>query len=98
MQDRPVKSVARVLQARGVPAPLLFVSGGVSMYPGAAAAVWLFAELGPANVAWLRQLGAALVLLAWRRPGRNAWQGRGFWVSRVVGVGGPPPDARVFEE
>jgi len=48
--------------------------------------VWLFAELGPASVAWLRQLGAALVLLAWRRPGRNAWQGRIFWLAALFGL------------
>ena len=81
-----MKSAARVLQARRVPAPLLFVAGGVSMYLGAAAAVWLFAEVGPASVAWLRQLGAALVLLAWRRPGKKAWQGRVFWLAAVFGL------------
>jgi inner membrane transporter RhtA len=56
------------------------------MYLGAAAAVWLFTEISPASVAWLRQLGAALVLLAWRRPGRKAWQGRVFWLAAVFGL------------
>ena len=70
----------RVLLTRRVPAPLLFVIGGVSMYLGAAAAVWLFDELEPAAVAWLRQLGAAVVLLAWRRPGKASWRGeRSGW-------------------
>jgi inner membrane transporter RhtA len=86
MQDRLVKSVARVLSVRRVPAPLLFVAGGVSMYLGAAVAVWLFATLEPASVAWLRQLGAALVLLAWRRPKRTAWRGRVFRLAAVFGL------------
>jgi len=56
------------------------------MYLGAAVAVWLFAEIDPAGVAWLRTLGAALVLLAWRRPGRSAWRGRAFWLAGLYGV------------
>jgi inner membrane transporter RhtA len=81
-----VKFGRGALSARGVPAPLLFVTSGVSMYLGAAAAVWLFAELNPAAVAWLRQLGAAVVLLAWRRPGRMAWRGRAFWLAATFGL------------
>src|SRR5256885_12698727 len=75
-----------VLRGRRVPAPALFAVGGMSMYLGAAAAVWLFADLGPAAVTWLRQLGAALVLLAWRRPGRGAWRGRAFRLSATFGL------------
>lgn len=69
-----------------MPAPLLFVIGSVSMYIGAAAAVWLFAELSPAAVAWLRQVGAAVVLLVWRRPGRNSWRGKVFWLAAIFGL------------
>ncbi len=58
-----------------VPAPVLFVIGAVSMYAGAALAVGLFSVLAPAAVAVLRMLGAAVVLLAWRRPGTEAWRG-----------------------
>ena len=58
-----------------VPAPVLFVIGALSMYAGAALAVGLFGRLAPASVAVLRMLGAAAVLLAWRRPGRAAWRG-----------------------
>lgn len=76
----------RVLRNRRVPAPLLFVIGGLSMYVGAAAAVWLFAQVSPAAVTWLRQLGAALVLLAWRRPGRAAWRGRTFRLAATFGL------------
>ena len=75
-----------VLSAHRVPAPLLFVISGLSMYLGAAVAVWLFAEINPASVAWLRQLGAAVVLLAWRRPGRMAWRGRAFWLAATFGL------------
>lgn len=74
------------LGARSVPAPLVFAISGLSMYLGAAVAVWLFAEINPASVAWLRQLGAAAVLLAWRRPGRAAWRGRTFWLAVVFGL------------
>ncbi|MEJ8277949.1 EamA family transporter [Pseudonocardia spirodelae] len=45
------------------------------MYVGAALAVGLFDRLAPSAVAELRLVGAALVLLAWRRPGRDAWRG-----------------------
>ena len=58
-----------------VPGPVLFVIGAVSMYAGAALAVGLFSVLAPAAVAVLRMLGAAVVLLAWRRPGTEAWRG-----------------------
>jgi inner membrane transporter RhtA len=86
MQDLLVEAVVRVLKVRRVPAPLLFVTGGLSMYIGAAVAVWLFAEIDPASVVWLRQLGAAVVLLAWRRPGRAAWRGRVFWLATAFGL------------
>jgi inner membrane transporter RhtA len=68
-----------------VPAPFLFVVGGLSMYVGAALAVGLFDRLSPAAVAVLRILGAAVVLLAWRRPGRAAW--RGARLGRAVAFG-----------
>lgn len=45
------------------------------MYVGAALAVGLFDQLSASAVAVLRLLGAAAVLLAWRRPGRAAWRG-----------------------
>ena len=44
------------------PPPVLFVLGGSSMYIGAAVAVLLFDQLSPSAVAWLRMLGAALVM------------------------------------
>lgn len=56
------------------------------MYVGAAMAVWLFADATPAGVAWLRVVGAALVLLAWRRPRRAAWRGRPLLLAGTFGV------------
>lgn len=75
----------RVELRERVPAPVLFVLGGLSMYVGAALAVGLFAALPPAAVAVLRLVGAAAVLLAWRRPGRAAW--RGSRLVRAVAFG-----------
>jgi inner membrane transporter RhtA len=69
-----------------VPAPVLFVVGGVSMYLGAAVAVGLFELLSPTAVAVLRLLGAALLLLLWRRPGRGAWRGRRLARATAFGV------------
>lgn len=74
------------LRAADVPAPALFVLSGISLYLGAAMAVWLFADATPAGVAWLRCLGAALVLLAWRRPGRRAWRGKALVLAGSFGV------------
>ncbi|OQO94001.1 EamA family transporter [Saccharomonospora piscinae] len=69
-----------------VPAPAVFVLSGISLYVGAAFAVWLFDVASPAGVAWLRCLGAALILLAWRRPGRAAWRGRPLLLAATFGV------------
>jgi inner membrane transporter RhtA len=71
--------------ATRVPAPILFVVGGFSMYIGAALAVGLFDQLSPTAVAVLRLLGAAAVLIAWRRPHRAAW--RGARLARAVAFG-----------
>jgi inner membrane transporter RhtA len=68
-----------------VPAPALFVVGALSMYVGAALAVGLFTRLSPSAVAMLRMIGAAAVLLAWRRPTRGAWRGPRF--RRAVALG-----------
>jgi inner membrane transporter RhtA len=56
------------------------------MYLGAALAVLLFEQLTPSGVAWLRMLGAAAVLLAWRRPGRAAWRGRRLLLAGAFGL------------
>ena len=69
-----------------VPAPVLFVIGALSMYAGAALAVGLFGRLAPAAVAVLRMLGAAAVLVAWRRPGAAAWRGRRLLRAAAFGL------------
>jgi inner membrane transporter RhtA len=81
-----VDTVRSRVSRLGVPAPLLFVVGGGSMYLGAALAVTLFDRLSPAGVAWLRMLVAALVLLAWRRPGGTAWRGRRLLLAGGFGL------------
>ena len=68
------------------PAPVLFVIGAVSMYAGAALAVGLFSLLAPAAVAVLRMLGAAAVLLAWRRPPAAAWRGARLLRAAAFGL------------
>jgi inner membrane transporter RhtA len=89
--------VSRSRATSGVPAPSLFVLGGVSMYLGAALAVTLFDRLAPAGVAWLRLVGAAVVLLAWRRPGLrrrdrsgrvspSPWRGRRLLLASAYGL------------
>lgn len=49
----------------------LFVVSGIAQYTGAVLAVSVFDEVAPATVAWLRVIGAAIVLLAvsWRHQG-----------------------------
>lgn len=56
------------------------------MYLGAAVAVRLFDAATPAGVAWLRCLGATIVLLVWRRPGKDAWRGRKLLLAGAFGV------------
>lgn len=66
--------------------PLFFVVGAVSQYLGAAVGVFLFETTQPATVAWLRAAGAALVLLAWRRPWRRRWTRRTALVATGFGL------------
>jgi inner membrane transporter RhtA len=56
------------------------------MYVGAALAVGLFDRLAPAAVAVLRIVGAAAVLLLWRRPPRAAWRGRRLARATAFGL------------
>ncbi len=66
--------------------PMFFIAGAVSQYVGAVLAVFLFATANPAAVAWLRAAGAAVVLLAWRRPWRQVWTHRGLAVAAGFGI------------
>lgn len=85
--------VSRSSTTNGLPAPLLFVLGGASMYAGAALAVGLFDRMSPAGVAWLRLAGAAAVLVVWRmvarrvsRRGRAAWSRRRLLLAGAFGL------------
>jgi inner membrane transporter RhtA len=49
------------------PPVVLMAISGASLYGGAAVAVRLFDQLGPAGASWLRITWAAVLLLAWRR-------------------------------
>lgn len=69
-----------------VPAPLLFLTGAAAMYLGASLAVGLFQVVDPATVAWLRLVGAAAVLVAWRRPRWTAWRGRRLLLAGAFGL------------
>lgn len=60
--------------------------GALSMYVGAALAVGLFDRLAPSAVAVLRLIGAAAVLLAWRRPPAAAWRGRRLVRATAFGL------------
>lgn len=72
------------MTASRVGIPALFVVGGLCQYLGAAIGVFLFDTLDPAVVAWLRALGAAAILLAWRRPWRSKVGKRPRWTRRKV--------------
>jgi len=70
----------------GVPAPVLFVVSGLTLYAGAAVAVGLFDRLGAPTVGWWRIVLAAVVLLAWRRPWRRRWSGPDLGWAALFGV------------
>lgn len=80
-----------------VPAPVLFVVGGVSMYVGAALAVGLFDRLSPSAVAVLRILAAGLLLLLVVRPRSVAWTGRRLRRSVPFGVATALMNAAFYE-
>lgn len=69
-----------------VPAPVLFMTAGVSQYAGAALAVTMFAATAPVSVAWLRGVVAAVVLVLWRRPWRATWTRSTLGASAVFGL------------
>ncbi|MEK8226324.1 hypothetical protein NKG05_10050 [Oerskovia sp. M15] len=69
-----------------IPPPALFVVSGLTQYLGAAIAVGLFVVVGAPEVAWLRIVVAALLLLAWRRPWRQRWTRRSLVWAVVFGI------------
>jgi inner membrane transporter RhtA len=66
--------------------PLVFVVGAISQYVGAAIGVFLFQTTEPATVAWLRVAGAAVALVAWRRPWRRRLTGRQAAIAVLFGL------------
>jgi inner membrane transporter RhtA len=64
----------------------LFVTGATSMYLGASLAVHLFDEAPVPVVAWLRVIGAALVLCACTRPWRRHWTRAALGSAAAFGV------------
>jgi inner membrane transporter RhtA len=64
----------------------LFVAGATSMYIGASLAVHLFDEIAVPTVAWLRVVGAAIVLAAVVRPWRQRWTRAAFGAAAAFGV------------
>lgn len=66
--------------------PLFFIVGAISQYVGAAIGVFLFDTTEPATVAWFRAAGAALVLIAWRRPWRSRWTVRAAVAATAFGL------------
>ncbi len=64
----------------------LFVVSGISQYTGAVIAVSLFDDLGPATVAWLRVLGAAIVLVLIARRRLLGWTRAELAAAAVFGI------------
>ncbi len=64
----------------------MFAVGAVSQYLGAAIAVGLFDHIDVAGVAWLRVLGAGLIVVAFRRPWRRRWTRAELGWSAAFGV------------
>lgn len=83
---RPTLRAAAAARLGRVPPPMLFITGAVSQYAGAAFAVLLFKSVDAAGVAWLRVLAAAAVLLAWRRPWQISWTRERLALAAAFGV------------
>ncbi len=69
-----------------LPAEALFITGAVTQYIGAAIAVDLFDEMAAQGVAWLRVVGAAIILTAWRRPWRRPWNRHDLVLAAMFGT------------
>jgi inner membrane transporter RhtA len=64
----------------------LFVFSGISQYTGAVIAISLFDDVSPGTVAWLRVIGATIVLMAftWRR--QRGWTRREVYAAMLFGT------------
>jgi len=77
-QDTPTRSALRP--------EFIFILSSISLYIGAALAVDVFNAVPPVGVAWLRTVGAAVVLVAVRRPWRSPWTRRRALLCLVFGT------------
>ena len=64
----------------------LFVFSGISQYTGAVIAVSLFDDVSPTTMAWLRVIGAAIVLMAFTWRGHRAWTRQDVIAAAVFGT------------
>jgi inner membrane transporter RhtA len=64
----------------------LFVVSGISQYTGAVIAVSLFDEVNPATMAWLRVIGAAIVLMTFTWRSQRGWTKRDVQAAAVFGA------------
>lgn len=64
----------------------LFAFSGISQYTGAVIAISLFDDVSPGTVAWLRVIGATIVLMAftWRR--QRGWTRREVYAAMLFGT------------
>lgn len=74
------------LNAERLPPESLFVLGGISQYVGAAIAVELFDDLSPQNVAFMRVVGAALIVVLFRRSWRREWSKQALAATALFGI------------
>ena len=68
----------------------LFVLSAIAQYTGASIAIRLFDEVAPQTVAWLRVIGAAIMLLvltlAFQRSSLRGWTRRELGAAAVFGI------------
>ena len=64
----------------------LFVISGIAQYTGAVIAVSMFDDVGPASVAWVRVLGAAVVLMLISHRRQRGWTREAVLAAAVFGV------------
>jgi inner membrane transporter RhtA len=68
------------------PPEALFVFSGVSQYTGAVIAISLFDHLPAGTVAWLRAVGAAVILLAITWRSHRNWTRRELTIAAIFGT------------
>jgi inner membrane transporter RhtA len=71
--DRSERRTTNASETPGLRPEILFTLGATSQYVGAAIAVVLFASMPARSVAFLRVLGAAIIVVVVRRAWKRAW-------------------------